>query len=160
MYVVNLDGRCPVWRVSPRRHDGRGTAIFQEAPLLGLIDQRDLPRLRVPNHGRACYRQLIVAEGLPADQGGKLSKGSLHVVDSFPGMSPCSRPPTEGADIRKQWNVPKSREWNKGSFYSVGQVGNLSYTNPHRLRRYHSNPSRPTTVKKNAQVSQNVFFVS
>ena len=34
------------------------------------------------------------------------------------------------------------------------------YTNPHRFRKYHSSPSRPTSVRKNDQVSQKVFLVS
>jgi hypothetical protein len=34
------------------------------------------------------------------------------------------------------------------------------YTNPHRFRRYHSNPNKPTSVKNIDQVSQKVFLVS
>ena len=83
--VVDLNGRKIFWLEVARRDDGRRAALVEQVGFFLVVDQRDVSRLGVAQGRRVVDLELAVANDLSADHRGKLGKGGLHIVESFPG---------------------------------------------------------------------------
>ena len=112
MHVVDLDGRQILSGV---KLFGAMTAaartILQTLIFFGLIDQRDLVRLGVAQHGRpARLRQQAITNDLSTNQRREFGKSGLHDAEFLSQMSQSMSPTprTRRSGIGGQWNVAES----------------------------------------------------